>query len=112
MLVKKVFLEYSNIAPEGKVRGKDSSGFPCWVDLPLPTRQEQIETAKAEIKRRFDEVNTYINYHQWPSKVTLGRLSALEMSIFNKALSYLDELINLDASTAPDIMWPTILFEK
>ena len=34
------------------------------------------------------------------------------MSMCNKALSYLDELINLDASTAPDIMWPTIPFEK
>lgn len=79
------FLEYSDKAPEGKVRGKDKSGFPCWVDLPLPTREEQIDAAKAEIKRRFDEANSYINYHQWPSKFALGRLGVLETSMFNKA---------------------------
>lgn len=69
----------------------------------------QAETAALEHDkdRRIQAANDHINNKQWPSKLSLGRLSNEERAQFNAWLDYLDALEAIDTSTAPDISWPT-----
>lgn len=34
------FKSFSGAPPTGKMRGADSKGLPCWVDIPPPTQEE------------------------------------------------------------------------
>lgn len=97
------FIEYGGNPPEGKTRAPGPDNKPAWLTIPL----DFVEQATAENKRRTDEANNYINEQQWPSKLMLGRLSDDEKLLFNKWLDYLDALKEIDASGAPDILWPT-----
>ncbi|MGL9751118.1 MAG: tail fiber assembly protein [Symbiopectobacterium sp.] len=63
---------------------------------------------------RIDEANELIIDKQWPSKLTLGRLSDADKSLFNLWLDYLDNLdvASLVLSNVVDednynmIIWP------
>lgn len=103
-----VFSEFINPAPAGKVRGSVKDGLPAWVDEPAPSAEELVILAEKKRQSLVDTANTYINGRQWPSKLALGRLSDSEKSLFNLWLDYLDALIAIDTSAAPDISWPEI----
>lgn len=57
--------------------------------------------------KRIQAANDHINNKQWPSKLSLGRLSGEERTQFNSWLDYLDALEAVDISTTLDINWPT-----
>ena len=100
-----IFKEFTGEPPVGKVRGvKD--GFPCWIDLPPPTRDELIAAAVQEKQVRTGQTNDYINDKQWPGKAAIGRLKGDELALYNLWLDYLDVLEAVDTSSAPDINWP------
>ncbi len=93
-------------APEGKVRGIDDDGLPCWVDLPPPTHEEQLAAADSEKQSRIDLANDYMNGKQWPGKAVIGRLKGDELAQYNLWLDYLDALEAVDTTSAPEIEWP------
>ncbi|WP_168189592.1 tail fiber assembly protein [Limnobaculum zhutongyuii] len=100
------FSEYAGTPPSGKKRGSTDGGLPTWIDIPPPTKEEL--TAAMEMKKNMavDNANAIINRYNWPSKLTLGRLSDVEKIRFNAWLDYIDAVIAVDASKAPDIKLP------
>ncbi len=70
-----------------------------------PVTEEQL-IAEAEAKKQFliAEVNTETQMLQ--TKLALGRIKDDEKAQLNAWLDYLGELEAVDASTAPDIIWP------
>ncbi|EJK7984194.1 tail fiber assembly protein [Citrobacter koseri] len=101
-----LFIQYTSTPPDGKERGVDSDGMPCWVDLPEPTTEELIAAAESKRQQLINEANTCINNKQWPGKAAIGRLKGEELSQYNLWLDYLDALEAVDTSSAPDINWP------
>lgn len=69
--------------------------------------EEQISTAVAVKQCRIDQTNTYINDKQWPGKAAMVRLGDAEKMQYNDSLDYLDELEEVNTSSAPDIERPT-----
>ncbi|OUE57618.1 tail fiber assembly protein [Citrobacter amalonaticus] len=100
-----IFKEFTGEPPVGKVRGVED-GFPCWIDVPPPTRDELIAAAVLEKQVRTGQANDYINDKQWPGKAAIGRLKGDELAQYNLWLDYLDALEAVDTSSAPDINWP------
>lgn len=86
----------------GKVIVSDENGYPVLITPEV----NFIEAAEREREALIAEANAFINDRQWPSKLTLGRLDEDEKTRFNLWLDYLDELEQVDISTAPDIEWP------
>lgn len=94
----------TTLAPSTPYDKWDGSAWVTDADAQQATDEAE---AQAEKQRRIDETNDYINGQQWPSKLALGRLSEDETAQFNEWLDYLDAVSAVDASTAPDIEWPT-----
>ncbi|MDU6539174.1 tail fiber assembly protein [Mixta calida] len=65
-----------------------------------------IADAGLEKDRLIVEANVYINDHNWPSKLALGRLSDDDKARFNAWLDYIEAVTAVDTATAPDINWP------
>ncbi|MFC7775599.1 tail fiber assembly protein [Pantoea sp. GCM10028869] len=40
-----LWLNYHGQPPQGKIRGADNHGMPCWIDAPEPAEQERIAEA-------------------------------------------------------------------
>lgn len=72
-----------------------------------PEPSELIRLAMAQKLALIDRANEYINGKQWPSRLSLGRLTDGEKTAFNNWLEYLEALENIDATMAPSILWPT-----
>ena len=103
-----IFREYFYDTPrEGKYRCVGEDGLPAWVDIPPPTREEQIASAETKKQQLINQANEYINSKQWPGKASIGRLKGEELVQYNLWLDYLDALELVDTSSAPDIEWPT-----
>ena len=103
-----IFREYFyDTPPEGKYRCVGEDGLPAWVDIPPPTREEQIASAETKKQQLINQANEYINSKQWPGKASIGRLKGEELVQYNLWLDYLDTLELVDTSGAPDIEWPT-----
>jgi len=98
--------EFIAVPPDGQQRIAGEDGLPCWADIPPLTREEFQMLADDEKLRRIAAANGYINSQQWPSKLTLKRLSTAEKATFTAWLDYLDALTAIDTATAPDIIWP------
>ncbi|EIH4663164.1 tail fiber assembly protein [Escherichia coli] len=103
-----IFREYFyDTPPEGKYRCVGEDGLPAWVDIPPPTREEQIASAETKKQQLINQSNEYMNTKQWPGKAAIGRLKGEELAQYNLWLDYLDALELVDTSSAPDIEWPT-----
>ena len=103
-----IFREYFyDTPPEGKYRCVGEDGLPAWVDIPPPTREEQIASAETKKQQLINQANDYMNSRQWVGKAAIGRLKGEELAQYNLWLDYLDALELVDTSGAPDIEWPT-----
>ncbi|HHA1858938.1 TPA: tail fiber assembly protein [Enterobacter roggenkampii] len=91
--------------PDGKRLGS-VKGNPAWVDIPPPTQEELISQAETERKRIVLDANEFMNSKQWPGKAAIGRLKGDELASYNLWLDYLDALLSLDVSSAPNVKWP------
>lgn len=101
-----VVSEFIAEPPAGQLRIAGDDGMPCWADIPPLTQAELQAVAEDERQWRISAANGYINSQQWPSKLTLKRLSTAEKATFTAWLDYLDALTAIDTATAPDIEWP------
>ena len=98
-----VYTEYSN-PPSGKVRVAGKDGLPAWEDIPPPTKAQLIERAEQQRKMLIAEVTAETEMLR--AKLALGRIKDDEKALLNAWLDYLDELEEVDVSTAPDVIWP------
>ena len=103
-----VFNEFTGTPPEGKMRLANDDGMPEWADIPPPTHDQLVAIAETEKQSRIDRANGYMNSKQWPGKAAIGRLKGDELAQYNLWLDYLDALIAIDTSSAPDINWPAV----
>lgn len=101
-----LFIQYTSTPPDGKERGVDSDGMPCWVDLPETTTKELIAAAESKQQQLINEANGYISSRQWPGKAAIGRLKDDELTRYNIWLDYLDALEAINTSEPQEIIWP------
>lgn len=107
-----IYSQFAGVSwPEGKILGADSDGMPAWLDAPPLTHEEEIAAAEARKQALIDQSNAYINSKQWPGKAAIGRLKGDELEQYSLWLDYLDALEAVDASSAPNIIWPEHLAE-
>lgn len=78
-----------------------------WVKDDAAERAALIAAREVEQKVRIQRANEHINSRQWPGKAAIGRLKGNELAEYNLWLDYLDALEALDASSEPQIEWPT-----
>ncbi|EKY3086948.1 tail fiber assembly protein [Cronobacter dublinensis] len=97
--------------PAGTTRAAPATRFDVWNGKAWVTNEEarraaDVEDAKATKSRLRSAANEFISQQQWPSRLTLGRLSAQEQAAFTAWLDYLEALESVDTTYAPDIAWP------
>ena len=91
--------------PAGKVLATDDTGMPTWKDKSKSDLVSDAEWLRAE---KIKSANQYMNDKQWPGKAVLGRLKGDDLIQYGLWLDYLDALIAIDTSIAPDVSWPAI----
>lgn len=98
------FLEYSQAAPENKVRGS-VDGLPGWIDAPEPTKEESVAAAASQKDQLTADATQAITV--WQTKLLMGRkLTDAETTSLNSWMDYIEEIELIDTSLAPDIIWP------
>lgn len=88
--------------PSGKILGS-ANGRPVWIDIPLPTKQQQIAGAEAEKQFRLDEAIRITA--DWRTELALGIISPEDRTRLILWMDYLKKLKVVDTSTAPNIKW-------
>ncbi|RUT67200.1 hypothetical protein CKG00_13140 [Morganella morganii] len=68
------------------------------------SHEQYVAIAESQKQALIAEVNTETEMLR--AKLALGRITDDEKALLNTWLDYLDELEAVDASTAPDIIWP------
>lgn len=97
-----VFVEFSGVPPEGKVRGGES--MPEWVDVPPLTQDELIVQAVQQKSQLSAAVNSEISWRQDAVDADIATEDeTTELTAWKK---YRVLLMRVDTSTAPDITWP------
>ena len=98
-----VFAEFTGTPPEGKMRGPVDD-LPAWVDIPLPTPEQEVEAAEGyrqQLLRQIDDVTA-----DWRVELMLGDISDEDKAKLTEWMAYKKEVKAVDTSTAPDITWP------
>ncbi|MGP2502256.1 tail fiber assembly protein [Pantoea ananatis] len=96
---------YSGIPPEGKTRGSDK-GKPAWVDLPQPTKAQQVVEAINQKSNLMTKATNTISPLQ--DAVDLDMATDEEKVKLTAWKKYRVLLNRVDTSSAPDITWPEI----
>ncbi|WP_279379420.1 tail fiber assembly protein [Sodalis glossinidius] len=94
-----IFMKFQN-PPPGKLRGGDANGYPCWVDTPPPTLEDERRSAALTKKSQLDEAGRIIGPLQ--DAVDLGMTTNTEKASLLTWKKYRMLLNRVDISTAPD----------
>lgn len=101
-----IFEEFKE-SPQGKVRGVDSDGMPCWMDEPPPpplSHEEEVAIAAGNKHQLLQSATTKISF--WQTQLNLGMISDADKAKLIEWMHYITALQAVDTSTAPDIQWP------
>lgn len=99
------FNEYAvSSPPVGKVRGVNSLGMPCWIDIPPLSKNELIAAAEVEKVAKVECAQQRISL--WQTQLMLGMISDADKAKLIEWMHYITALQAVDTSTAPDINWP------
>lgn len=99
-----IFTEYSGTPPEGKTRAPDVNGKPSWIDVPPPSKEEQIIAAKLQKAALLTEATAIIAPLQ--DAQTGGYIDEVDVPRLAEWQRYRYKLTKVDTSTAPDITLP------
>lgn len=97
---------YCAQGPEGKMRGADSQGLPCWVDIPPPSKAQAVQAAKVDKSQRLALATKKIAPLQDAQE--LGIASADEQAQLLAWKRYRVLINRVDAEAAPDVDWPPV----
>ena len=90
----------------GSTFSVDDSGIVSVIPVPEPTREQYI--AQAETHKQFLLEESRQKITVWQTKLLMGRaLTDDESASLNAWIDYIDAVMAIDTSTAPDISWPT-----
>lgn len=92
--------------PEGKMRGANSKGLPCWVDIPPPTKAQQVTTAERQRAQWLEKAGKAIAPLQ--DADDLGIATAKEKADLVTWKKFRVAINRIDPSAAPDIAWPEV----
>lgn len=102
---EEVYLKFTVNPPQGKMRGADVEGMPCWVDVPPPTKEELIQALKIERQQLLAQADDVMR--DWRTELMLGEISETDKSKLSAWMAYKNEVKSVDVLTAPDkVVWP------
>lgn len=90
--------------PAGKIRGADESGFPTWVNVPAPTPEQQIISARIRKSRLAEKAEAAIAPLARAAKY--GDATQEESAKLSAWEKYSVQLSRIKPEAAPDIDWP------
>jgi len=99
-----VWLKYSQQAPNGKIRGVGDDEELCWVDIPVQTKNQSIESAEIKKEQLLSQAKNVISPLQ--DAVDLDMASIVEKNKLIEWKRYRVLLNRIDIRSAPDIIWP------
>lgn len=101
-----VYLEFTGIAPSGKIRSAGTDGLPEWVQESPPDQLalvEQAELQKAVLRAAADNALAPLS-----DAVELGIATEQEKERYDIWRMYRVMLNRVNTSQAPDISWPEL----
>ena len=100
-----IFIEFSGLPPDGKIRATDSDGMPTWIDAPPLTHEEEVKAADQQKEALLTEAQETISF--WQTELQLGIISDDDKASLIAWMQYIKAVQAVDTSKAPDITWPT-----
>lgn len=102
---EEVYLKFTVNQPQGKMRGTDVEGMPCWVDAPPPTKEELIQALQIERQQLLTQADDVMR--DWRTELMLDEISETDKSKLSAWMAYKNEVKSVDVLTAPDkVVWP------
>lgn len=100
------FAMFTNIPPEGKIRGCNEKGMPVWVDAPPLTEDQLISAAKFEQLSRLEYADRVTS--DWKTEMALGEISDDDKEKLSKWMSYKKEVksIKVEDAIVDGFKWP------
>ncbi len=96
--------KYCVQGPEGKMRGADSNGLPCWVDIPPPSKEQMIDEATRKKSQRLAQATKMISPLQDAQDLEMASKEEQAQLLAWKRYRVL--INRIEPSDAPDIDWP------
>ncbi|HHQ6598041.1 TPA: tail fiber assembly protein [Serratia fonticola] len=96
--------KYCVQGPEGKMRGADSNGLPCWVDIPPPSKEQMIEEVTRKKSLLLAHATKMIAPLQGAQDLGIALKEEQEQLLAWQL--YLVLINRIKPSDAPDIDWP------
>lgn len=90
--------------PEGKVRGADDTGMPCWEAAPPPTKIQHVEAARRKLSTMMAAATKAMGPLQ--DAIDLGIATTEEKAALLAWKKYRVLLNRIDTDNAPNIVWP------
>ncbi|HGE8281708.1 TPA: tail fiber assembly protein [Serratia marcescens] len=101
-----IWEKFSVQGPSGKMRGANKNGMPCWVDIPPPTREQQIDAAERKKALQLEKASKEIAPLQ--DAVDLNVATEQEQKKLIEWKHYRVALSRIDTSERADIVWPEL----
>lgn len=105
-VVAKVFTEFNQSPPEGKIRIAGNNGMPVWGDLPPLSHEESIDQAEAKVSALMSMAEEKIRPLQYAQGLDIA--TDEEVSKLKAWQIFSVKLNRVDVSAAPDIDWPVM----
>lgn len=99
-----VFVKYSGVPPEGKMRGSSTDGRPAWVDIPPASKEEQIAVAERQKATLLAEATAVIA--PLADAQAGGYIDDADVPRLAEWQRYRYKLSKVNTSIAPDITLP------
>lgn len=97
---------YNGQPPQGKIRGADRNGMPCWADAPEPSEQERIADAVSKKNAMLMTADTEIRQLK-----IVEEFHALTDEETQKLLSWKKHLVDvyrIEPGNVGSIRWPDV----
>lgn len=101
---EETFTEFTSEPPDGKIRGGNSEGYPCWMDISPPTREQLIAEAESKKAALLSKAQETISF--WQTELQLGIISDEDKASLIAWMQYIKAVQAVDTSTTPNITWP------
>ncbi|MBH2974461.1 tail fiber assembly protein [Serratia marcescens] len=99
-----VWQAYCGQGPEGKVRGADRKGLPCWADAPPPTKSTLVAAAERKKAELLDVAGKAIAPLQDADDLAIAtEEEAAQLRLWK---TYRVQLNRINPQDAPDTDWP------
>ncbi|WP_272694377.1 tail fiber assembly protein [Providencia sp. PROV036] len=105
MVSESVWLKYAGFqCPIGMVRVAGKDGMPKWAPIPEKTNEDHTKEAEQQKEKILSEI---INETQiWQTQLSLKIINDSDKSKLKEWMMYAQKIQSIDASKAPDIVWP------